>query len=148
MIGSIFYFLGLFVLLMSFSNAFNYLKYVSIKDWIDSFKKVTRKEPVRSDYRSPEDYNIFSIYATFAFVEFIWIIVGITSRSWYVFLSIILIEMIFKFLILRLKSILIKQILGQIYTILKFITILLLILNHFHFHYNWIELFRQFFNEF
>ena len=142
-LGHIFYFIGLFILIMSFSNMFNFLKYISIKNWSDTFKKVTGKDPKKSEFRCIEDYNIFSIYVTFTFVEFIWILIGLTSSSWYVFLSILITELFYRFYIsVTSLTFFVNKIIGQIFYCLKFIIILLLILNHFHFHINWIELFR------
>lgn len=142
-IGHIFYFIGLFILIMSFSNMFNFLKYISIKNWSDTFKKVTGKDPKKAEFRSLEDYNIFSIYVTFVFVEFMWILVGLTSSSWYVFLTLLFLELFYRFFIsITSLTFLFNKIIGQIFYCLKFIVILLLILNHFHFHLDWIELFR------
>jgi hypothetical protein len=142
-LGHIFYFIGLFILIMSFSDMFNFLKYISIKNWSDSFKKVTGKDPKKSEFRSIEDYNIFSIYVTFTFVEFIWILIGLTSSSWYIFLSLLITELFYRFYIsVTSLTLFVNKIIGQIFYCLKFIIILLLILNHFHFHINWINLFR------
>ena len=142
-LGHIFYFIGLFDLIMSFSNMFNFLKFITIKNWFDSFKKITGKDAKKSDFRSPEDYNIFSIYVTFIFAEFFWLLFGLATSSWYIFLPLLTLDMCYKFFVSSTSNLLsLKKVIGQTFSCIKFSIILILILNHFHLHINWIELFR------
>jgi hypothetical protein len=141
MIGDIFYFIGLLVLIMSSSNLINFLKFFEIRKWALTFKKVTGNDVDRKDFKSNEDYNIFTIYSTFFLFESIWILLGLITSSWYIFLGLTTISVLVR-LINFLKIDFISKILGFSFQIIKFLIVLALILNHFHFHLDWLQLFR------
>lgn len=133
MSGNIFYLFGLLVFVISFSRLFNYSKIIQIQDWISAFKKVAQKEPTKSDFRSKEDYSLFLGYGTISIIESIWILIGLLSGNWQIFLLLVLSSFLLKN-ILEYLPISIKKIFGFTYSLIKSLTILVLILNHFHFH--------------
>lgn len=142
MLGDIFYFFGLFILLTNLSNLINYFKYLKVRNWSDTFKKVTGKSPVITDFRDQNEYNIFIAYPLFSIIQTIWLIFGIVSNSWYIFFSIIVLSIILSHLNRKINILIIEKITGFTFNLLKLVIVLLLIINHFHFHYDWIELFR------
>lgn len=133
MSGNIFYLFGLLVFIISFSRLFNYSKIIQIQDWISAFKKVAQKEPTKNDFRSKEDYSLFLGYGTISIIESIWILIGLLSGNWQIFLLLVLSSFLLKN-ILEYVPISIKKIFGFTYSLIKSIIILILVLNHFHFH--------------
>ncbi len=140
MLANFYYFIGLFILICSFSNLINFFKFSRIRNWISTYQKVTNEEVSRKDFRKIEEYNIFTIYSIFTICEFFWFLIGLVSNSWYVFLSLILLSFTGRILAKLLNHNVVYNTLGFTIQFVKFSTILILILNHFHFHIDWIEL--------
>ena len=142
MILNIYFIIGLLILVMSFSNMINFIKFFNIRNWALTFKRVTNKDVESKDFRTREDYNIFTIYSVFLFFEIIWLLFGIATSSWYMFLSLIILGLIVNFISKYSKFLLLSKIIGTIFSCLKFCLILFLILNHFHFHLDLLSLLR------
>lgn len=138
--GHIYYLIGIFIGLSVFSNLLNSLKYYKIRHWIETFKKVTSKEPLQSDFRESQDYNIYTAYNSFAIFQFVWFLLGISSKSWYIYLTILLIDFILNNIIFTLRPGFLGKSLIIFYLLFKFVLVFLLILNHFHFHLDWLQL--------
>ena len=134
MISDLFYIIGLFILIISFSNAINFIKFNSIRRWALTYRKVTGSDVLKKDFKSNEDYNIFTIYSLFLVVESIWFIIGLISASWYVFLLLLCVSLILILINKYFGYNIIFTTIGFIFSFLKFPVILFLILNHFHFH--------------
>lgn len=142
MLGHIFYFFGLFIALMSLSNLLNYFKYLKVRNWSETFKKVTNHPPIMTDFRNKDEYNVFITYPIFSFLQMIWFIFGLISNSWYVFLTIIVSNILISYFSRSINFLLIEKIIGFSFNLIKLVLVLLLIINHFHLHYDWIELLR------
>lgn len=143
MLGNIFYILGLFILITSFSNLFNYFKFIKIKKWCLAFQRVTKAEITRKDFRTVEDYNIFTMYSIFNFFEIVWFVLGIATPSFDIFLVLIIFELLMKITHKKIRINLLTNSLGFLFNFFKFSVILILILNHFHYHQDLLELFIQ-----
>lgn len=142
MILNIYFIIGIVILVMSFSNMINFIKFSNIRNWALTFKRVTNKDVESKDFRTREDYNIFTIYSVFLFFEIIWLVFGIATSNWYMFLSLIILGLIVNFISKYSKFLLLSKIIGTIFSCLKFSLILFLILNHFHFHLDLLSLLR------
>lgn len=142
MLGHIFYFFGLFIALMSLSNLLNYFKYLKVRNWSETFKKVTSGPPIITDFRNKEEYNIFVTYPIFSIFQMIWFLFGLISNSWYVFFSIIVLNILLSHFNKSVNVSFIEKITGFTFSLIKLVVVLLLTINHFHLHYDWIELFR------
>lgn len=139
MIGDAYYIIGLTVLIMSFSNLINYYEFFENRLWIQSFRKISGSYPLPKDFRSKEKYTIYSIFNTFTTLEFCWLVLGLITKSWLIFLILIS----FHFIIRKLFNtnfILMSKYLGLLFHIIKPISIFFLIINHFHLHINLINL--------
>ncbi len=141
MILNIYFIIGIIILVMSFSNMINFIKFFNIRNWALTFKRVTGKDVESKDFRTREDYNIFTIYSVFLFFEIIWLLFGIATSEWYVFLSLIISTLTVNFITKYSKILLLSKIIGTFFSFLKFSLILFLILNHFHFHINLLSFF-------
>jgi hypothetical protein len=51
MIGDFFYFFGLIVFILDLNLLFEFFEYIKLKEWAESFKKVTKKEPIEKDFK-------------------------------------------------------------------------------------------------
>jgi hypothetical protein len=139
--GHLFYLIGIFILIAISSNLINFGNYHKIRKWIQTFKKVTQKDPQVSDFREKKDHEIYVTYNSISVIEFFWYMIGITSNSWYVFTCLILLNLIFNVISFGLPSGLFGKTLLRIFLVIKIFVVLILILNHFHFHKDWLQLF-------
>ena len=140
--GHIFYLIGIFVFLTLLFNIYSLSNYYKTRYWINTFKKVTKNEPKPTEFRNKKEYEIYLAFSACSIFQFFWYLIGITSASWYIFGSIILVNFLANLIIFSLPQSLIgKTILGS-FILLKILILLLLILNHFHFHYDWLLLFN------
>ena len=133
MLSQIFYFFGLIIFILSVSRIFQYFKLIEIKEWLLAFKKVTQKEPVKTDFRNTNDYNLFVSFGCLSVIETLWIILGFMSSNWLIFLALFLSGFILK-QILDFTSFTIQKIVGIIFTSIKSLVVLILVINHFHLH--------------
>lgn len=133
MLGHIFYFIGLFLFFFSFSKSLSYTKFIDTKNWINKFKKVTGKDPLKTDFRTEKEHKNFVSFGCLSIFEMIWFIIGLLSNNWIIFGFIILIGMILhqvnKFLPTTFQ-----KIIGTSFSLFRTGLILILVLNHFHFH--------------
>jgi|LakMenE18May11ns_1017448.scaffolds.fasta_scaffold9488308_2 hypothetical protein len=139
MLGHIFYFFGLLVFILSLNRIFQYFKLIEIKEWLVAFKKVTQRDPVKTDFRSVKDYNLFVSFGCLSMFETLWIILGFMSSNWLIFLVLFLSGFILK-QILYFTSFNIQKVVGLIFTTTKSLVILILVINHFHFHQDLVTL--------
>lgn len=142
MIGHAFYFVGLFLFFISLSKSIAYFKYVDIKEWTQIFKKVTTKDPIKSDYKKEKDYNTYITYGCISVIESLWFICGLLSNSWIVFLAIIGSGVLFNFVNNNISYFL-QKIVGTLFLSARSSLIIVLVINHFHLHIDWIELIRS-----
>ena len=139
MLGHIFYFFGLLVFILSLNRIFQYFKLIEIKEWLVAFKKVTQRDPVKTDFRSVKDYNLFVSFGCLSMFETLWIILGFMSSNWLIFLVLFLSGFILK-QILYFTSFNIQKVVGLIFTTTKSLVILILVINHFHFNHDLVTL--------
>jgi hypothetical protein len=141
MILDLFYIIGLFILVMSFSNMINFFKFNNIKEWAITYKKVTGNDIDKNDFRKKEDYNIFTIYSLFIFIEIVWFLFGLITSDYRTFLLILIFNIINMTFNKFFKVNFFTKIIGFFICVINFSSILFLILNHFHFHIQVLGLF-------
>jgi hypothetical protein len=91
--GHIFYFFGLILFLSNLNLISNFFTYIKIKEWFESFKKVTKKEPQNSDFKRGE-HRIFNNLNGLFLVNFFWIFFGLLTNSWKLFAVLLVINLI------------------------------------------------------
>ena len=133
--GHLFYFVGLIVVLFNIFNISKYKRIFELREWMIKFKEVTGRNPVATDYRKKDDKDILTAWSMSIILTSFWIFFGLLTKSWYVFLSILLINTTIN---------LVTKIIGEFnmfaFTIhfvknaLILFLIMFLILNHFHLH--------------
>ncbi len=135
MIGHLYYAIGLTILIVSVNFILNFFKLNKISTWSRKFVKVTGNTPSIQDYRSTEDYEVSKFLSIYNIIEPLWMVFGLMSASWYVFLFLIFLRYLMK--IIKNKYI------GLVFAIVKSLLILFLIINHFHLHIDLLEIIKS-----
>jgi hypothetical protein len=141
--GHFFYLIGIFVWMAIFSNLLNFSKYYTIRNWVATFKKVTGKDPEQADYRDKKEFDIQLVFNSLLSFEFFWYLIGITSASWYIFVALIVLNFFLSTFTFGLPTGIIGKYLLKTFIFVKLCVVILLILNHFHFHLDWLSLLSQ-----
>lgn len=134
--GDLFYASGLIPLLLMISFLLKIRNFNRVSEWYIKFEKVTGKVPKKSDYRTPDEYDIYTGVSFISIIDFVWMILGLLSNNWYVFLSLMLLSIIVNLSKKYINIILISNFLTFLLISVKIFVYLCLILNHFHFHYD------------
>lgn len=136
MLGHIYYTLALIPLLMTLAIIIKLNEYNKIKEWYSKFEEITKSKPKKEDFRSVDEYGIYAGTSGIMYIDFIWVLLGLLTASWYVFLSILAISIVVNIL----KKIPLIKIMSPIFNYIllsvKFSVYLYLIINHFHLHNN------------
>lgn len=143
MLGHIFYFIGLFIFFLTLTKTFNYFRFIDTKEWIVKFKKVTGKEPLKTDFRDIEDHKLFVSYGCLSIIEGIWFMTGLVTNNWIIFGSFVILSMLIKQISDK-SSFNTQKVIGLIFNWFKATLIAILVLNHFHFHQDLITLLFRF----
>lgn len=138
--GHLFYFFGLILVISNMNLLAKFFSFLKTKEWMESFKKITKKEPDVKDFKKTDDLERFNSLNGVLILNVLWLIIGILSKSWKVFLLL---------LILNYTINLLTHFFGQYKMVSKIIQfckvliltifIALLTINHFHLH---LDLFR------
>ena len=132
----IFYFFGLILCLLNLSLLSQFHKVLKIKEWAISFKKVSGKEPSKTDFKSKE-YDLFLSSNSVLILNFFWLFFGLITSEWRIFGLLMIISSIlnlFGLLFLKYKFRTISNLLQYIKMLTITIIVGLLVMNHFHFH--------------
>lgn len=144
MLGHIYYAIGLFVLISLITYITKFKKIPYVREWDEKFKTVTGKDPKKDDYRSKEELNLFLGISILSLGEVIWVLGGLLTGSWYVFLSMFVYAIILNLLIKPIKFTLFGKIVILHFIVLKFLVYLYLIINHFHLHYDTLSIIKSY----
>jgi hypothetical protein len=144
MLSHIYYAIGVFILLFLIGQISMLKKIQSINEWVEKFKNVTKRNPKKNDYRSEEELNILLSVSFLSFIESIWIIFGLLTSNWYIFLFIFIYYLIINLLTRHIKFTLFGRIVILHFIIIKFLVYLYLIINHFHLHYDTLSIIKSY----
>lgn len=136
MFGHIYYTIGLFVLLSLLTMILKFKNINSVREWFDKFKIVTGKDPEEKDFRNKEERDLYKGIAALSVFEFLWVIGGLLTSSWYIFIFLLLYSVIITQITKPIKYTIIEKIVSLHFFLLKFFVYLFLIINHFHLHYD------------
>jgi uncharacterized membrane protein len=145
--STIFYTLLFFLSISNLYLLALHSKIFKIREWWDGFNKVTKKIPQKSDYRKYQDFIFINFWSVVTIVNYVFLIVGLLTQNWLIFLSTIVISFIFGKVTKKIQK------WGIIHKSIDFISIisistiyLIVSLNHFHFGLNLSELIIGLFN--
>jgi len=144
MIGHIYYLIGLVVFFSIMSIIFRFKKIYHIKEWRDKYEKVTGNKPLKSEFRSKIEYSTIESYNILVIFELIWVMFGLISNSWCIFLSIIVTSYILNLLIKPIKYTMIHRLSIHLFIILKLLVYGYLVVNHFYLHIENLDIIKEF----
>ncbi len=139
MIGHLFYTFGLFLFFLTLTKTLSYFKLMDVREWVIKFKEKVKRIPVKSDYRSLQDYNMLLTFGLVIVLETIWFIVGLLTSNWKIFGMVIIVNALSKILIVKLPFP-VQKVLGLVLSFTRCVLILILVINHFHLHYDLLNL--------
>lgn len=144
-LGHIYYTLGLIVILSVVFMLIKLNTYLLAKEWYLKFEKVTGKKPAKSDFRSQDELTVFYGISSLSVVEFIWIVAGLLTSSWYVYLSLLVYSFIMGYINKSTSLLFVKRITIGHFLIIKIFVYLYLVVNHFHLHYDTLQIIKDLF---
>lgn len=134
MLGNIYYAFGLIIVVSLFTILLKFKQITNIREWHTKFKKVTGETPKEKDFRNKEESTLYSSFSSLLLIEFIWVVLGLLTNSWYVFLFLFLFTLIVNLLKKPIEFSLVDKFFGFLIVLLKIIIYLYLIINHYHLH--------------
>ncbi len=145
MLGDIFYFFGLILFILNLSTLLNFQNYNRIYDWYYKFKKVTKKEPTRSDFKS-KDFEYFSFYLALEILNICWVLLGLVTKSWLIFIAIFIFNILMNSILKKLHNYFVVVRFLRLFKV-TIVTMIFgfLFLNHFHLHKDPLTLLSFFF---
>lgn len=144
MIGHIYYAIGSFIIISILTILLKFKKIYSISEWVEKFKKVTRNNPEKKDFRDKDEYELYTGVIILSSIEFIWSLLGLLTNSWYIFLFLIILMTLSKSLLSLIKYTIIDKIISFSLILFKFLIYLYLIINHFHLHIDTINIIKSY----
>ncbi len=146
MLENLFYIVGLVVILSVLNIISKFKSIYSVREWEQKYKKVVGKIPVRSDYRSKSEYNLSRKMGILYLFEITWVIIGILTYNWYLFLGLVIFSFIFGMILKPFRYTLVFKILSVLFLIIRLLLYTYLVINHFHLHIDTYEVILQHFN--
>jgi hypothetical protein len=134
MIGNLYYIIGILVALSTLSTILKFKKLYSIKEWKEKYEKVIGRKPIKKDFRTRKEYSILETSNILSLFEFIWIILGLFTPIWYVFISIVFASYLFNFILKPIKFTIVHKLFILTFLLARFCLYLYLIVNHFYLH--------------
>jgi hypothetical protein len=134
MAGHIYYVFGLLITILMLFILTRFKKLSNIMEWYYKYNLVTGKPPIEKEFRSNEEFQLHNALSISLLLEFIWVIGGLLTNSWYVFLILFLSTILINFIKKPIEFTLIGRIISFIFILSKSVTYFYLIINHFHLH--------------
>lgn len=143
MIGDIFYSFGVIILILNTFVLFRYRGILKVIEWISKFKKVVKRLPIKSDYRSPDDRGLLLVWSFTFVVTTFWMLFGLLGKGWIMFSSLIISSFLLNVSIkVAGEFSKVSYLIGVFKYFIIISTMLFLILNHFHFHLDLLKLIK------
>lgn len=128
----IFYLLGVFIVIINVICLLNYKVSYSTIEWIIKYKEITGSNPSLIEHRGIKNYHILLFWSITTLLSISWIIFGLLTKIWFVFLGILLINFILNKLIYSVRINRLKNMIILMKSLTLIITIVILIYNHFN----------------
>lgn len=145
MIGHIYYTIGLFITFLILYSILKWKKIYRINEWCQKYEKVTRHKPNKKDFRNKDDFNTINVAYLIQIFEVLWLFGGLLTASWYIFIIILMLQLVYKYLLKIIKFSFFNKIISVSFLFSKFLLYLYLVINHFHLHQDTYLLIKDFF---
>ena len=133
MLGHLFYATGLFLFCFSLLRTISYSHFIDIKEWVVKFGEKIKKSPAKLDFRNEKEYNFFVSFGCLSLIDVLWFFVGLLTPNWKIFGLFLIFTFLIRFVLEKLPFP-IQKIIGTTISLFKTALILVLVLNHFHWH--------------
>lgn len=143
--GNIFYGFGILILLSCFMAIINFKKFYFVKEWFVKYKEITGKNPKADDFRSKKDLILHTNRNILISIELIWVMIGLSSSNWIIFLLIISLGVMLNVIFNKIKFTLIGKIISFKFLMMRTLLYILMITNHFYLHLDLTESINQLF---
>lgn len=144
MLSDIYYFFGIFILLSVISQLLKHNEIFSLSEWYEKFEKVTGKKATKTDFRKESEWNLFISKNILLVIEGFWIIFGLITNNWFIFVLLIIYGKLIGLFFGKAKYSIIGKYIYFQYFLLKSILYVFMIINHFHLELDLWIIFRDF----
>jgi len=127
----IYYTFGILIFISCISTLLRFNRIYKVKEWYTKFKIITGEEPSLVDFRKKDDKKIYVNHNFLLGLELLWIIVGFLTNDRYLFLLILLTNLLINIIFNKNKFTLPYKIISFLFLLLRTSLYLLLIVNHF-----------------
>lgn len=132
--GHLFYIYVLLTTVLLFPIITKFFRLKTIQEWYTKFEKVTGKKPLKSDFRSEEEYNLYISISIVSLLELFIIIGGLLSSSWYIYLVLFLLSIILTICLRPIQFTMVSKTILFINQLFRISCYVFMIINHFHIH--------------
>lgn len=132
----IYYIFGILITLMLIMLLIKWHRIQGVMEWFEKFQKITKSKPNQIDFRKKGDYSLYIRTNLIVMMELLWILTGLFTNNWFIFLSIIIYSVIVRLTFNKIKWTLLGKILSYKFLIMRIIIYYFLILKHFNYFIN------------
>jgi hypothetical protein len=133
MISNIFWFFGFIQFISLFGYIFRFRKINQSFEWNYKFKQIVGKTPIKQDFKNKESYNLFTNRVVLSLIEIVWIIFGLITNKWIIFLSILIILLTINFGLDKWRFSIIDNLIRFIFTVIRCLIYISLSIQNFHY---------------
>jgi hypothetical protein len=128
----IFWFFGLINFISLFGYIFNFKKINYSFEWHHRYNEIIGRKPKKHEFRNQKDYDIFINRGILGFFELIWILFGLLTNNWIIFLVILIISLVINFGLDKWRFSFLDKSIRFLFTVFKCLTYITLIIQYFH----------------
>jgi hypothetical protein len=143
MLTSIYYIMGLFVLLTLISRIIILRELERLNEWSIKWKKVTKKSPKKEDFESPKQFYLYSSQSILAAFDGFWSILGLLTNNWFIFVGLFIVNSVLYQFINFFRFTYVGKVFVFLPPLIKIVAYIFMIINHFHLKWNLWALFKS-----
>lgn len=128
--SDIFYIFGIIVLSINAFLLFNQQKIFNTIEWIIKYKKLIGKDPLINEVSQRINFNILTIWSISVILTLSWVLFGLFTNNWKIFLGILLFNIIFNKIFLSIKYADVKRKLLFVKSLIIILTMCFLVTKH------------------
>jgi hypothetical protein len=91
------------------------------------------KNPIKQDFKNKESYNLFTNRVVLSLIEIIWIIFGLITNKWIIFLSILIILLTINFGLDKWRFSIIDNLIRFTFIVVRCLIYISLSIQNFHY---------------
>lgn len=139
--GHLFYIYCLITTIFLIATLSKFFLIKNVQEWYEKFEKITGKKPLKSDFRSEEEYNTYTSISIISVLELILLVGGLLTSNWYVYITLFVFSILLTLILKPIKFSILARILFLTNSLVRVTFYIFLIINHFHLH---LDLYKMF----